>query len=365
MTPQHRGPLRYLVRATLSLGALVLATAATAQTSSDGEDEWERPYLAIQGGYSWLDEDLRGAEHGTGLQILFGWRLSERWSMELQTNYFNLDTGRGAATDFYRSSLGLDAVYAFSPRGWSPLLILGVGGAYNDVLPNSDDSTDFTANAGLGLMTPALNDYGLRLRLEGRYTMDFRDQGDPEDIHAYLGLVLPLRKPRRIEVVRTEVREVIKERIVPQAPPRDSDGDGVPDDQDRCPDTIRGTQVDANGCAIQHSVITLQGVHFENDSARLSQSSLTMLEQAAAALRGQPSMQVEVAGHTDSAGSDAYNQRLSERRAASVVDHLVQSGIDRSRLKSVGYGESRPIADNASAEGRASNRRVEFRVLTR
>ena len=77
-------------------------------------------------------------------------------------------------------------------------------------------------------------------------------------------------------------------------------------------------------------------------------------------LNANPGLNVRVEGHTDNAGADSYNQQLSQRRAQAVVDHLVMKGINRSRMKPKGYGESSPVADNTTSEGRARNRRVDF-----
>jgi OOP family OmpA-OmpF porin len=355
-------------RAAVLAAALSCSGASVAADSSlnDSSSALERPYVTISGAYARPD-DKRQVSDGIGLKLSIGRALSERWSAELRTNHFNFETDTPGGTDFYRTALGLDAVYSLNPSSWSPLLVIGAGAAYNDVTPDARDRTDFSASAGLGLLTPALNDYGVRVRLEARYVYDsFED--NREDVHAYLGMVFPLRKPRTIEVVRTEIKEVIREKIVREEislPLRDSDVDGVIDALDRCPDTLRGAQVDRDGCVIESSVIVLQGVHFEYNSAQLTSSSISILAQAVDSLRGQATMKVEVAGHTDSTGSDAYNVELSARRARSVVDFLISQGIDRSRLTSVGYGESRPVADNSTAEGRASNRRVEFRVLSR
>lgn len=351
--------------------AAVLAITSGAAYAADGDGQsastaLERPYVGISGAYGWAD-DARAVQDGVGLKLSFGWALSERWSAEFATSHFNYETNVPNGTDFYRTAVGLDAVYAFNPAGWSPLPIVGVGAVYNDVTPDERDNIDFTASGGLGLMTPPLNSYGARMRLEARYVHDsFED--NLNDVHAYLGVTFPLRKPKTIEVVRTEVKEVIKEVIVREEVPvvdGDSDGDGVADSRDRCPNTLRGAQVDRDGCVVEQAVIVLQGVHFEYDSAQLTVASTSLLSQAADSLRGQSSMKVEVAGHTDSAGSDAYNLDLSRRRAQSVVDFLVSRGIDPERLTAKGYGESRPMADNATAEGRATNRRGEFHVLAR
>ena len=110
-------------------------------------------------------------------------------------------------------------------------------------------------------------------------------------------------------------------------------------------------------------IISLKGVNFKHDSAELTPASKATLEEAVATLQRRSDINVEVAAHTDSQGTDEYNQGLSERRAASVMDYLTAHGIDAGRLSSKGYGESQPIADNGTAEGRAENRRVELRVM--
>ena len=105
----------------------------------------------------------------------------------------------------------------------------------------------------------------------------------------------------------------------------------------------------------------IKDVNFATDSAQLNTTDTTILDQAANALREQPNVPYIVAGHTDSVGDAAYNQALSERRADSVANYLVQSGVSASQLSVVGYGETQPIASNDTAAGRAQNRRVEIR----
>jgi OOP family OmpA-OmpF porin len=113
------------------------------------------------------------------------------------------------------------------------------------------------------------------------------------------------------------------------------------------------------------AVIELEGIHFEFDKATLKPEAMTVLDQAAALLKKHERVVVEVAGHTDSIGSEEYNQGLSERRATAVKDYLNSKGVRASRLTSRGYGESRPVASNDTDEGRAENRRVELIVLDR
>ncbi len=113
----------------------------------------------------------------------------------------------------------------------------------------------------------------------------------------------------------------------------------------------------------KQEIISLSGVHFETNSAELTGDSIAILDRAVATLKKRADIRVEVAAHTDSIGSAAYNQALSERRAKSVMDYLTSHGIAADRLTAKGYGESDPIASNATAAGRAKNRRVELRVL--
>lgn len=106
--------------------------------------------------------------------------------------------------------------------------------------------------------------------------------------------------------------------------------------------------------------IVLRGVNFDFDSARIRPDAAAILDAAADTLKENPDVQIEVAGHTDSIGTDAYNRGLSQRRARAVVDALVQRGVDAARLSAQGYGESQPVANNSTADGRAQNRRVEL-----
>jgi outer membrane protein OmpA-like peptidoglycan-associated protein len=110
-------------------------------------------------------------------------------------------------------------------------------------------------------------------------------------------------------------------------------------------------------------VVELEGVHFAFDSAQITPEGRMILDEQAETLMDNPGLQVEITGHTDAIGTEAYNQDLSERRAQSVKEYLVSKGVAAGRLKTVGYGESRPIASNDTAEGRAENRRVELKII--
>lgn len=148
---------------------------------------------------------------------------------------------------------------------------------------------------------------------------------------------------------------------------KDSDADGVYDGLDKCPDTPRGTKVDENGCQLlfepERQTLILEGVNFEVDSDELTSQAQAILDRVAMSLKQWPEIRVEVGGHTDSSGSDAYNLKLSQRRAESVRAYLGRKGVDPASLTAQGYGESNPIADNATKAGRDRNRRVELKKL--
>jgi len=149
--------------------------------------------------------------------------------------------------------------------------------------------------------------------------------------------------------------------------PKDEDGDRVCDGLDRCPGTPKGRQVDDKGCEVLFGEtkgdLVLHGVNFEFGSAKLTADSATTLDSVAASLLAWSDVRVEVEGHTDAVGADAFNLKLSQSRAEAVRDYLVAKGVDASRLVAKGYGEKQPVADNNTDEGRAKNRRVELHKL--
>jgi outer membrane protein OmpA-like peptidoglycan-associated protein len=136
----------------------------------------------------------------------------------------------------------------------------------------------------------------------------------------------------------------------------DEDGDGVPDNLDACPGTPRGIAVDERGCWAMSSALL-----FDFDKAVIKSEFYPVLDQTKKIFDEYPTMKVVIEGHADSTGPEAYNQRLSERRANAVMGYLVNSvGISQDRLTAVGYGESRPAFPNDTPENQAKNRRVEF-----
>ena len=343
-------------RAGAALLMLLSPSLAWPQDVDDSENDIA--YIGILGNYVEADDD-RHVDYGTGVELIYGWQLSGPWLLEARAFTENLETDTDDFTDFYRHGLGLDVQYAFASRpAFTPFLLLGGGGAYNDVAPDDDKFNGFV-NAGLGLASAGIGRYDLRLRADARYIYDFYDDGFG-DVKIGLGIEIPLNKPAPAVAMEPEVVERV--RVVEPEPLPDGDGDGVPDEDDRCPNTPTGLEVDVSGCALPQ-VLALDGVNFEFNSARLDANSKRILDAIVEQVKGYTeAMDVEIAGHTDSLGSETYNQGLSEKRAESVRAYLSSTGIDGSRLSAVGYGESDPVADNETEEGRELNRRVELRL---
>ena len=157
----------------------------------------------------------------------------------------------------------------------------------------------------------------------------------------------------------------------------DEDDDGVFDRRDRCPDTPANTPVEHHGCprpqypggvkepVIEAQVITLSDaddVLFATNQSDLTPAAKSQLDALMTRLQGADVASIKVVGHTDNVGTDAYNQALSERRANSVADYLLSQGVAPNKVTSEGKGESEPVADNETEEGRAKNRRVDLHI---
>ena len=155
-------------------------------------------------------------------------------------------------------------------------------------------------------------------------------------------------------------------------PSLDGDHDGVLDRDDACPtiaETDNGYQ-DDDGCpdelpeSVQEFSGVIRGINFDVDGATLRPGAAKTLNRAAEVLDAHPGLRVEISGHTDSTGARRHNLELSQARAETVRAYLIERGIDGDRLETAGFGPDRPLADNATREGRLQNRRIEFRILS-
>ncbi len=157
--------------------------------------------------------------------------------------------------------------------------------------------------------------------------------------------------------------------------PKDSDGDNVPDGLDKCPNTPEGARVNYEGCKMEEKEvelvdlgrIRLNNVNFDFNKASIRPGSNDILNEVGEILNRYPMLKIEIGGHTDSQGSQSFNQELSEKRAQAVLEYLLENfpEIDRDKFVVKGYGESQPLDSNTTEEGRQLNRRVEFKVLNK
>lgn len=343
--------------------AIAVATACAGAHAADETDMW---YVVPQAGYTILDNgrDVDDDFHyGFGL----GYHAARNFSLEVNGLFgdFEGDAGR----TLHQNAYSLDGLFVFNRESnISPYFSLGAGYLENNFSGN-DDWSGPMAQVGLGIMLDAGSDtFVFQFRPEVKYRMDWPNsphgESDSGDILINIGFAFNFGEARSAPppVVQTPPPAPPPPPPPPAPPPPvDSDGDGVPDSADRCPGTPRGIAVDEKGCP--REPVILRGVEFATNSATLTEGSRPILEGVAEDLRIHPLVRVELQGHTDSRGADAYNLELSQRRAESVRDYLIAQGVDATRLQAKGYGETQPIADNATKAGQAENRRVVMKVI--
>lgn len=344
-------------------------TETTTETTETTEAATEAPgaakvtdYVSLLGNYTIVgDTPYDSIEDAIGLTLIRGWHWTGNWYIEGNFTSDVIETGVDGTTDFYRYGLGADLVYSFGDRtSFTPFVLIGAGGTYHDVIPDSEDEFSWAANAGVGFLSGPISDFGFRIRLEGRYVYDAYEFLDKrQDIKIGLGLELPLVLPGEAMTPPAVVEERVQ--VVSAEKPGDADGDGVADPYDACPDTPQGMEVDGRGCALPQ-VLTLTGVVFDFNKATLTPDARKILDDVAKKIVAYKKIPMELAGHTDNIGSDEYNLKLSDLRAKSALDYLVEQGVAADGLTAKGYGESQPVAPNDTDAGRQLNRRTELRI---
>jgi len=303
----------------VAAGLAALGSGALAETLD------ERVYLNFGLSYTFNDDDRDVSpvevENAPGGFIGIGKAINDWLNLELNLKGQHADLdGAGGSWKQYGASVD--------------------GGALHNDLSGVDESTSPVVEAGLGFMHD-VDDDGAKLRVEARHRWDFADIDIPGGNSTYndwilmAGVTIPIGPRPRSAPEPRPVVTMAEPAPVPAAP---------------APVPVTET-------------VVLKGVNFCFDCDTLSSEARQILDANAMALINQrANATFEVAGHTDSIGSDAYNLRLSQRRADSVRSYLVQQGVDANRMSAVGYGESQPVADNGTEAGRAENRRVELRI---
>jgi OOP family OmpA-OmpF porin len=212
------------------------------------------------------------------------------------------------------------------------------------------------ANYGFGYKYKLDND--MAIKTDVRHLVSF-DNGNNNVIYT-VGLAIPFgKKAAPAPVVKEEPKPVMEEpKKVEEPKVLDSDNDGVIDSLDQCPDTMRGANVDKTGCIV---MLDLE-VHFPINSSIIDETAKHRVKEFADFLNKHPELKATIEGHTDYTGTEKYNLWLSKRRADSAFEALKKYDVDPARLKTVGYGETRPKATNKTKEGRAQNRRIEATI---
>lgn len=257
---------------------------------------------------------------------------------------------------------------------WRPYVFVGYGhmrfadGSYsqaNTILPY-----------GLGLTYQVKPNVALRIQETFIYSDFDRMDGDPSKkmndsyLQHSIGIVWSFGNSKKdadndgVEDDKDDCPSIAGSKATNGCP--DQDGDGVPDNIDKCP-TVKGVAAN-DGCPeikeTDRKILkdALYGINFETGSDVLNESSFSVLDNVANLMKLNGNYNLIIEGHTDSQGDDALNLNLSEKRANAVKNYLVSKGVETSRLTAIGYGETQPVADNDTPEGRAKNRRVELKV---
>jgi OOP family OmpA-OmpF porin len=399
-----------------------IALTPTAPRASEQPGQWYVDGLVT--GIS-ADSSRQLDDGFAGGGVAFGYAVSKYFNIEVMGLLFDIDGDNAPALE--QTMLNLNLMNVYNRAGnFSPYLIGGAGWVNSD--PNGGHSQDnLQMQGGIGLLTDLSSNDRWSLRTEVLYRWEDADGGDLGDILLNIGVGFAMgqsaartldsdgdgvpddldRCPgtppgamvdsvgcekdsdgdgvvdRLDQCPNTPAGATVDEVGCPmdsdsdgvydgidQCPntpagatvdlvgcPGDGDGDGVYDGIDQCPNTIRGALVNTVGCGIE-----LSGVNFGTDSTQLLPSAEIRLDEAASRLKEFVDVKLVIEGHTDSQGDANYNQRLSERRAQAAKDYLVAQGIAANRMRIVGLGETQPVADNDTADGRAENRRVVLKI---
>ncbi len=396
----------------LIFGAILAAAAFASPLQA--ADETGAFYVSPLATYTFLDHDRAASDH-VGFQAGLGFNFAPNWAGELNGAYTRF--GGPGSTRLSLTEYSADVLYKFLPDSLiRPYVLVGIGGI-DDNPSGLPRRSSFATEAGLGLLVGIGNQTGpvrVAVRGEGKWR---KTVGDPEpgvtnpaDTVVALGLqvsfggrkppptVMPPPLPKdsdgdgvtddrdqcpntpagaRVDANGCEFDsdgDGVVDRLdqCPNTPkgtpvnevgcPLDSDGDGVIDRDDRCPNTPKGDRVDNHGCTIKGEIV-LERVHFNIDSAELMPDSAEVLDDAVSTLKKYPQLVIEVRGHTDNTGTAKHNLILSQHRAETVMRYLKDHGVTNT-LTAKGYGLTMPVADNKTTEGRALNRRVTLKILS-
>ena len=338
------------------LTAIVLGLAATSALAADDKTGWNAGLAASFAQYSFDSNQLD--DSSGGFQVFTGYRLN-KW-LGLEGAYYNFGDfdqdlvnpprppggNAKAEIDGFTGSALL-----FAPIDSEDFEVYAKAGYFAFNQQVLVDGAEVASNSPSGLVLGA----GSRFFLSEQFAV--RAEGEWFDIDngnlwtLNVGIEYLFGRPAKAAVPVAMAAPVV---AAVATSPADADGDGVVDENDQCPETPKGERVGPFGCSCD---VTRQ-VQFKLDTAELTDEDQVTLDEVAETLGRLKFVSGTVVGHTDNTGTETYNQELSERRAQSVATYLQGKGIAVGRLAASGAGESEPIADNDTEEGRAQNRRV-------
>ena len=417
-------PQRWLRSGVLTLGALILLTGGqrAAAEPKDAPPTKEEPPefrfdFGLFGGGHFFDSNHslgRGPDSPEGLSPkssgVFGGRLGlhfNRWiGLEAEVDATPTKTRDGQTSMWvfgYRGSLIVNLTDSYQ---FQPFILAGYGGLTSLVSDTTvvPSSTWGFMHAGLGFKIGFTPWTGLRVdgRIMAPWTAlspvipqgnrigysgpDFEvlgslfvNFGEIEKVHIYSTVIREPKSgdrdgdgiPDNIDKCPDQPEDFDGFQDEDGCPDPDNDGDGIPDALDKCPNEPEtfNNYKDDDGCpdevpaAVKKFTGVIEGINFKTGSADILPGSYVLLDRAVKVLQDYPEVNLEISGHTDSRGKADYNRDLSQRRADSVKTYFVQRGIASQRLQAIGYGLTRPIADNKTQSGRATNRRTEFRLI--
>lgn len=335
--------MKNLKMSALALSLLAGAVTATADDASDHSGFTISPML----GYYNFDSD-RNVKDEYLYSIGLGYQFNSPWAIEFVYLGSQTERSRGGEYDIDLDQIRLDGLYHFNRNGnFQPYLAAGIG--ESEYTRRSADAVETNLNFGGGakyFLSPKLSMRG-DVRMISSLDEEQFDMAVSVGLHYAFGGSSSGSKAAPM--------------AAPVAVIADTDGDGVPDTMDQCPDSEAGSKVDEVGCYIMiqegHSIEL--NVNFANNSSEVTAQNYAEITKLAKFMREYPQTSVVIEGHTDDRGAADYNQGLSERRADAVAAILVErDGVSSSRVSTKGYGESSPLVESTVADYRAMNRRV-------
>ncbi len=390
---------------------LLVALSLVAGGSALAENRMASFTLTPMVGYHKIDGGLN-LDDGMSFGLAAGYNITKNWTIEADFRYTPTETDTTNSVDVDVLTLGLGGLYHFRPAEvLNPYLSFGVGGLVYDFSKPSNSDEDYMGYYGGGFKY-AITDqtalrFDLRHILDSRNDKDFSNNADKSTRHhlqAMIGLTfqlsgytsMPLREKRIAAALHDKKPVVVPTdsdhdgvfnaldmcpgtapgvRVDVKGCPADTDYDGVLDYQDACVDTPQGTSVDSAGCVQQVAaaeVVAAEPVEVDSltlnvlfgfDKDQVTPFHYSELNKAVEFINKYPHYQVVVEGHTDNRGEAEYNKSLSQRRANSIRQVLVEKyGVVAERISASGYGQEQPLTGNETDEARMQNRRVEISI---